>query len=260
MSSEDTKIGNKSDDLVISYQSTLNGESSIESSRPDFTKFKSMKFETSRKRFDDVSSLMIFFQGIFRFYAKFNWLLSFVFCSCYKLFTKVKGVKSDSIEVSRQDPVTMSDLNNFFGSSDVATGAVIDLVDLESVTELTDSMFRSACIQAHNTCAWHSYIFMIMNKTTGCIESFATIVLPVAMYINFGDNEYTASICVIVPFLFARVIFDWSVLMEKYAIIAHEFENLSSSKEETRVDLYESLVNRYRSSWLYSDSIKIKLL
>ena len=214
----------------------------------DQEKINSLKFNKSQSKFQNVSFWKIIFQGIIRGLRMFM-------CTCSKSGSKGEDEK---IKLRKMESLNSVDLYSFFGSSDVETGAGISV--FSEVTVLTDKMFRDACNNASEVCLKYARFFLIMEKITKYCEVFALFVFPIGVFIEFHEMEYIISICVIVPIILMKSTCDWGILMEKYANLAHEFNELANNKDENRVDKYESLVNRYKSSWLYSDTIKINIL
>lgn len=230
----------------------------IETGRPNFQRYNAAKFENSTKRFKNISPIMIFIQSLIHLCVSIKRFLcnpcTFCLCSC----DEKEGQKGDKIELTHKDPITASDLDLFFGTSDVVSGAVIDPSDLESAPELTDKVFRNACNEAYLTCQSYAVWFKNLNKLTRIAEVFAIFVFPIAVFLDFKEKDYIVSICLIIPVVILNIMCEWSVLMEKYASIGDEFLKLANRKDENRIDEYETLVNRYRSCWLYSDSLIIK--
>lgn len=231
--------------------SNIDIENNITFEKPDLKRLKSMKFETSRTRFETVKPSKILLQSFFHFFNIVKNMFKFIFCRCG---FGTKG--DDSINIRHMDPISAHDLDSFFG---VVTGAVIDPIELENTPILTDRVFRIACNDASITCISYAKYFLIIEKVTKVAEVFAIFVFPIAAFIEFGKIDYIVAICIVIPIIMLKVMCDWSILMEKYACIADEFSKLANSKDENRIDEYEALVNRYRSSWLYSDNIKIKI-
>lgn len=258
MDNHSTKIDKCIEDqYILGVKNSLNLHSTpTETGRPNLNRLNGMRFESSKSRFHKISPIMIFMQNFFHFYRFVKSMVEYFFC-CFKL--GVKG-EDDTISVTRQDRVTSNDLNLFFGNSDIETGAIIDPIDLENAPILTDTMFRSACNEASIICMSYARWFLFTDKITKVVEVFAILILPIAYLIDFTKDDYLISIYVVIPLILLKVMCDWSILMEKYANIADEFSKLANRKDENRVDEYESLVNRYRSSWLYSDNIKMKLI
>lgn len=236
----------KSETSSLDLENPMNG-------RPELQRMKAMRFEHSKSRFENISPFKIIFQGLFRLWLKF----CDIFCNCSPIFKGESDYSTDTINISHKDPIKSSDLSAFFGTLDVESGAIIES---KNVTNVTDKVFRDACNEASITCMNYAWWFMVMDKISKIAETFALIILPIAMFIEFDEFDYIISISVIIPFFIARVLFDWSVLMEKYANISHEFSCLANNKHNDRVDNYETLVNRFRSSWIYADKIKLKSL
>lgn len=237
--------------MINNDKNTIDNYSSI-NVKPDLKKIKSMRFEKSTRCLNEVLPTMIFFQGIIHFLVNVK---KFFICIC--CCTR-NGSKGDTIELEHHDRLKSIDLNNFFGDSDIETGAVIDPTELENIPELTDKMFRNACNDASFSALGYAKCFVILNKINKFIDLFVPIVIGLAIFLNFSVHDSHVFIGVLTPIYVIKVMFDWSVLMEKYANLADEFSKLANRKDENRLDEYESLVNRYRSCWLYSDSIEIK--
>lgn len=224
----------------------MSNYNTIVNTRPDL---RTMKFQNSKRDFETTSLSSIMMQRLTHFFK----------CTCQSN-TYTKG--EDDIEVNRQDGVTDADITNFFGSRDIETGAVIDPSNLEmkQITnpENFDRVFRSACNEASNTCVKYAKGFMLMAKFTKINDFFTVAILPLAISFDLGKNILIAAFTAIIVINVLNILFDWPLLMEKYAGISIGFSNLANSKNENRFDEYEALVDHYRSSWLYSDSIKLR--
>ena len=213
--------------------------------KPSLLRMKSQRFEKINEKFDKVTSIQIIFQNIICIFKKFR--------RSFLNFNIIENIDLDDKNINLEN----KNFSNLFGSLDEVSG---DVIDLESLDDLTDKIFEKSCNNSSITSMKYARFFFYMDKLTKISESIVLVLFPISDYIIFPEIFYIILVPLIFILFVCRVMCDWSILMEKYANISDSFSKLAHKKEDERIDEYESLVNRYRSSWLYSDSIKLKLL
>ena len=127
--------------------------------------------------------------------------------------------------------------------------------------DLTDLDFKNHCLEACLLCKNVVLKFKLLNIFAKLANFCVLGILPV--FAEYHLNiEYSIAVSLFGGFIFCLdSISDWSKLIEKYSHIHSEFYELIYLKSENRIQMFEFLVLKYESNFLFIDSFnKIKAL
>lgn len=213
-------------------------------------KVNSCRFRKVSDDFDNTKFISIIFQRV----GKFKYLKLIMLKS--KKQTKGSGdEEEDIIVIQRKEKFTYGEVSDFLGKKDVESGAIIDLEEIKDTLIVTDKEFRVACNKGSRKCYTFARIFLFMEVICKFIEIFIFVVIPLYIDFKISLNAMISILCIFFPIALSQVVCDWSKLSEKYSRICFEFAKLANSKDEKRIEKYQSLVNSYKGGLIHSDII-----
>jgi hypothetical protein len=160
--------------------------------------------------------------------------------------------KSEMIEVDHKEALSLEDIEKFFGNERKENENIV--VDLEN-NLIDDLEFKETCIKSVKICKKITIIFQRLDFIFNVFNTVILIILPIAEFYKLSIYSVFIILCVFVPLIWIGYLCQWSKLSEKYARLDYDFNMLSISKEENRINKYIQLATQFKSEWVFSDII-----
>lgn len=227
-------------------------ESNLKENHEFVLRTHSLSFKKNLDKFNETSEFYIIFQRIHKWKD--------LFISKNKSNNKGEDesdIEENKIELKRSTVLPKQFIKDLFKEKqdNSLLDSIINPDELLTVSLLTDSQFRTTCLDASNKCNKFAKLFLTMEVITKIADLIFIIILQLAVFLGFNRTTFIVSCIILVPIIIMQVIADWGKLLEKYSRLYFEFTDLANSHDHDRVKEYEHLVNHYRSNWLYADML-----
>ena len=224
-----------------------------EHDRNTMDRVNSFRFRKLSEDFDNTKFLSIIFQRV----GKFKYLKVIMGTSKGDKITKGgENNEEDIIVLKRSEAFNYGEISKFLGQKDVESGTgIIDLEEIESTVIVTDKEFRIACNKGSRKCYTFARIFLLMEVVCKFVEIFLFVIIPLYIEFHISLDSMITIMCVFFTIALSQVVCDWGKLSEKYSKLCYDFANLANSKDEKRIEKYQTLVIGYKGGLIHSDMI-----
>ena len=214
-------------------------------------KINSFRFRKTLNEFNNTRILSIIFQRV----GKFKYLKLIIGKNNKSNKKGECEDEDDIIIIKKLENFKHCEISKYLFNKDIESGIIIDLEEIKDTLIVTDKEFRIACNKGSRLCYRFARIFLFMEVVCKFVEIFLFVVIPLYIEFKISLNAMISILCIFFPIALSQVVCDWSKLSEKYSRICYKFAHLANSKDEKRIEKYQSLVLIYKGGLIHSDII-----